>query len=517
MDYHFKRISSELSVASKPPVGSASSLLLKRHSIHGSERPVPLKKGEKVSGYGSQNGLQRNEGSNSWANLRLLDSKHRSASLAQLKTSGRTLSASNLAALSDSNLSVQVALPLRSYEDPGSQSNLAKKGFEIRVKRYFDQLTVGCGSTKCINKFCASSSCSRKINIRIAGILSIELATLGSEYFCNENTARTKNWIALPARTFDDEHGKPTPFLCKFFNCSPFKFLFSNNTIPESKSKIKSESLVDLTSGIKPKSGSRNTIAPSLSASNLYDHSKIESLGTYNPKSINQLDARHSKPLLPNAKDNFTVEDKDVVSDKVASTSNVHELEFGIECLGTDSCALDEFEEDCALEMSSGHVKELSLTHLTLPMLESSIENYEKCHDPSFLINTIRTVFTSPEALNESFQKAAKEPQWAKLDLDGVRQAYRLLFNLEPKPVFLNPLQNSAEIHLKTLQSCDVKPSQVFQLVILLENPLVLETHTLLQIFCGVVARLNPKTKNALVGILTRYDSFHFQRIVEVL
>ena len=68
----------------------------------------------------------------------------------------RNLSASNLAALSDTNLSITKALPTRSYDKPNSQGAAAKQYFEILVKRYFHQLTEGCGNEQCANKFCFS-------------------------------------------------------------------------------------------------------------------------------------------------------------------------------------------------------------------------------------------------------------------------------------------------------------------------------------------------------------------------
>ncbi|KNC83722.1 hypothetical protein SARC_04027, partial [Sphaeroforma arctica JP610] len=49
-------------------------------------------------------------------------------------------------------------------------------------------------------------------------------------------------------------------------------------------------------------------------------------------------------------------------------------------------------------------VQELSLTHLSLPLLENAIEIYESTRDPSFLVNTIRTVFASPQCLGMSFR-----------------------------------------------------------------------------------------------------------------
>jgi hypothetical protein len=530
-------IQPDLKVSSKPPLGVTNVLSKKRHSLHAVE---PLKKLEYLARRGSLELTQKEE-SRSWGNLRLLDSKSRSASLAQLKTSGRTLSASNLAALSDSNLSIQVALPARSYDYSGSESNLAKQSFEVVVKRYYEQLTVGCGNGNCPNKFCASNVSTPKLNCRLASFVSTELATMGKEYFCKEDPLKVGR--PLIALSLSDEHEsslnqeskhksdssnepvstssqqKPVSFLQKFFSTTPFKFLFSNEPTLRPYKNQRPGSLRDL----------KKTLSLSSSESSLKLNTKSDGSSGERQHSVALKSPVVSKRMMLDSTE------KGVMYDKTASPTLI-DLQNDIESVDVDGTGLEEFEDQCILEMSSSNIKELSLTHLTLPMLETSVENYHQCGDASFIVNTIRTVFSSPEALNASFKRMSSNNKLSnfeqnngsfekmlvltdkscRLDISSVRKAYKLLLDLRPKELFIQPLQNSTEIHLKALQESQVQPSDVFQLVILLENPLVLENNDLLQTFCGVVANLETKTRDAFTEVLLEYNSITFQRVLKV-
>ena len=539
-------IQPDLKVSSKPPLGGTNVLSKKRHSLHAVE---PLKKLEYLARRGSLEYIQKEE-SRSWGNLRLLDSKSRSASLAQLKTSGRTLSASNLAALSDSNLSIQVALPQRSYDYSGSESNLVKQSFEVVVKRYYEQLTVGCGNLNCWNKFCASNVSTPKLNSRHASFVSTELATLGKEYFCIENPQKVGKAVIPLSLTdkqksisspnehetslLDSEHKstslsnehkqisvageqKPVSFLQKFFSTTPFNFLFSNESTLKPNKKQRSGLLSDL----------KKTLSMSGSESSI-------KLNSNNGGPFGEKHSIALKSAVANTKVTLDSTEKGVMYDKATSPTLI-DLQNDIETVDIGGTDLEEFEDQCVLEMSSSNIKELSLTHLTLPMLETSVANYRQCGDASFIINTIRTVFSSPEGLIASFKMSSSKNKLSKfeqsngsserimskdkhykLDIPAVKSAYKLLLDLKPKDVFIQPLQNSAEIHLKTLQTCQIEPLEVFQLVILLENPLVLENYDLLQTFCGVVSNLETKTRDAFMEVLLEYDSRSFQRVLKV-
>jgi len=188
---------------------------------------------------------------------------------------------------------------------------------------------------------------------------------------------------------------------------------------------------------------------------------------------------------------------------------------FGSNSSLNDVIDLEEFEKECALEMSSGHIQEFSLTHLTLPMLESSIQNYNQCQDAAFLINTVRTVFTSSEALNDSF-RTAKGEYHDSLDIPAARKAYKLLLGLEPQNTFVLPLLNALEIHLTALSSLIINPDEVAQLVILAENPLVHESQTLLWKLCLVLSKLPLDSRQALINIFSSYDVDSFKHLIQV-
>ena len=52
-----------------------------------------------------------------------------------------------------SNLSLRTALPRRSYDVPRSADSRAKIVFVQTVRRYFYQLTEGCGNEDCDNRW----------------------------------------------------------------------------------------------------------------------------------------------------------------------------------------------------------------------------------------------------------------------------------------------------------------------------------------------------------------------------
>ncbi|CAG8475728.1 4970_t:CDS:10 [Paraglomus occultum] len=108
---------------------------------------------------------------------------------------------------------------------------------------------------------------------------------------------------------------------------------------------------------------------------------------------------------------------------------------------------------------------QLSLKKLTLPLLECAIETYTEqspnnaaldisssLHngDPKFLLNTIRTAFSSREILNDSFLKtsAQKSSHPSGIDLVSLRKAYDLIFELEPKALFRSTVFDALEILL---------------------------------------------------------------------
>ncbi|XP_072178584.1 probable E3 ubiquitin-protein ligase HERC4 [Diadema setosum] len=176
---------------------------------------------------------------------------------------------------------------------------------------------------------------------------------------------------------------------------------------------------------------------------------------------------------------------------------------------------LREFERSLSLELDSG--REFALTHLTLGMLQSIINQYKECDDDAFLINTIRTVFMSDAALNASFKVDERDPN-SSLDLQAVQMAFSLLSGLQPKDRFMTVLANALEILLMRLDQTLIQPHQINQLLIVLECPL-LEIHfDMVQVLCRLLAKhLTPGARSALVDALALFKRDRFQRILRIM
>ena len=521
-------LSSHAVVTGRPPkIPMAHS---KRHSLQSGDS---ITKFNKLKKHSSQPKLRKNVLGGSLASLNLENSRKYS-SLAQinvqtLKASAKTLSASNLAAISDSNLSLKEAIPPRSYDQPNSSFAEVKSHFEDMVKCYFQQLTKGCGNQTCQNKFCFSSKGGVRFPPDVAGIMSIELATRSKQYLCISKNQKT---APLPTKLFDGEPNKPRPFLHCLFSTSPFKTLFQPCSQTQRRTSEKA-----LSQPIQLTESNRifeNHVAGSLGKCNSKtelddgverltpvagsDGKCLVAVGS-GKKGVNlQASEVRKEPAKRHA---LTLDAEFSKVNLSGNLMNDHALPgmpaelFSSNSSLNDIIDLEEFEKECALEMSSGHIQEFSLTHLTLPMLKSSIQNYNQCQDAAFLINTIRTVFMSSEALNDSF-RTAKGDYHDSLDISAVREAYKLLLGLEPQNTFVLPLLNALEIHLTALSSLIINPDEVAQLVILAENPLVHESQTLLWKLCLVLSKLPVDSRQALINIFASYDVDSFKQLIQV-
>ncbi|XP_070568117.1 probable E3 ubiquitin-protein ligase HECTD2 [Ptychodera flava] len=509
----------------------------------------------KLGRHSSQPKLNKNVGSGSFHNLTSVRS--RSNSLVPLADLKKTLSASNLAALSDSNLSIQEALPPRSYDAPNTTGAMAKTYFEQLVKRYFYQLTEGCGNKKCRNKFCFSAKDHLKSGKDVAAIVSIELASRKSYYLCGSEKFIGRG---LPSELFDGKPGTSKPFLHSMFSCTPFASLFKDKplhpkiklTTPSSLSSLTKDLLptpsVGANSKLSISSGAIPKLRPVQSGSNSHselrtkNHSIVKDTATdfldsggisgklvsrstscsmenVSSATSNYLSRQFSAPLDSTCSSLGSVSmnsalllSSDAFNTTMSSLTSTYLLSSN-EALADN---LEEFENQCALEMSGGaeEIKEFSLTHLTVTMLETAIEKYKELKDPSFLVNTIRTVFTSSDALNASFKVNDLDADSA-VDISAVRTCYDLLLNIQPSDVFHITLTNAVEIVLTSLQSAIVQPQDTNQLIILLENPLVQSNSKLLQKLCRVLAQLTD-SKKVLVKILAEYSTDDFEKLVRV-
>ena len=348
--------------------------------------------------------------------------------------------------------------------------------------------------------------------------------------------------LALPANVFEGEPDKPRPFLHWFFSTSPFKTLFqlpckikrdsetglNASSAIDVQSKVTSKSLSNMNNksmvtqqalDMQPATASHNGLSQ-IDSSQVEQNTLIDSwenlsaqeckITSITKTSNNQaegynLDLEFSKSNLSG---NLVAESELVVADLFGSDSSLN-----------DVIDIEIFEKECALEMSSGYIQEFSLTHFTLPMLKSSIENYKDCRDSAFLVNTIRTVFSMPEALNDSFRKDIHYETseiWERLDVASVQKSYAILLSLEPREIFTLPLHNAMEIHVSSLESTVIHQDEVNQLVILMENPLLPDSPALLRKLAKVLDNLSSEAHCALVCIFAQYDCQSFTRLLKV-
>eukprot|EP00054_Salpingoeca_dolichothecata_P031115 m.259790 g.259790 ORF g.259790 m.259790 type:complete len:251 (-) comp26774_c0_seq39:1844-2596(-) len=142
---------------------------------------------------------------------------------------------SSFLSTSSAPLSLEAALPPRPYDNPDTQAFHAKQIFHKRVRRYFQQLTEGCHSVDCPNRFCAS--CKQKLILQpaAAGVMAVYLASLHPRHhFCQPPKL---SGAPLPVGLFGSLKGKtvnpsisnilkPREFPFCVFATSPFSTLF---------------------------------------------------------------------------------------------------------------------------------------------------------------------------------------------------------------------------------------------------------------------------------------------------
>ncbi|CDH57609.1 probable e3 ubiquitin-protein ligase hectd2-like [Lichtheimia corymbifera JMRC:FSU:9682] len=115
----------------------------------------------------------------------------------------------------------------------------AKSDYEARIEQYFQQLTIGCGRSDCINRFCASGRGGiRNLHTQAALVMSIQLASRPEDRFCTNEMRASSNSTsssviqkALADDEEDDESDdfgehKSKPFLQSLFSSSAFLSLF---------------------------------------------------------------------------------------------------------------------------------------------------------------------------------------------------------------------------------------------------------------------------------------------------
>eukprot|EP01137_Pigoraptor_chileana_P033768 Opistho-2@25178 len=415
-----------------------------------------------------------------------------------------TLSASNLAALSDARLSLKAALPIHSYNTPNTEGATSRVHFECLVKRYFRQLTVGCGMLSCANPFCFSSKNCRSFSPDVAATLSIFLASRPGQRLCDHLPEGSPPPVPRSAFLPSAERQTQTPRR------------YDNGGVPSTPGAAETNRAV------APRRPFLHMVFSSSPFAGIYHQPKLRGARS-----------------VPNMRVWIEGDENVVLSDSAFSCSDASadegdndEAIFGAADPNDHSggCTSDsdsDFDGRLRPQFSGG----LSLTHLTLPLLESAIGTYEVSGDATFLVSSIRTVFSSSESLNASFTVAdasqlaqtAEVPLQtpAPLDMQAVRHAYKALLQLEPRSLFEGTLANATAILLSRLESSPPRSAaEARQLCIVLESPLLAQRATnepLLRKFCAILCSLPPAPAEAFVALVSRFPAESMVRAVRML
>jgi hypothetical protein len=146
-------------------------------------------------------------------------------------------------------------------------------------------------------------------------------------------------------------------------------------------------------------------------------------------------------------------------------------------------------------------------------------------NDPSFIISTIKSVFSSNEALNKSFLlkpfKSSNE-NTSGLDIEAIEESYNLILNLKPKELFVRTLANAIEILLAKL-TLNIRayqngsPENLRLLIILCKNPLLKNPQyheQLLRKLCIIISHLKNKSKNIMIKWFSEFKHDPFEELV---
>ena len=453
----------------------------------------------------------------------------RSSSLSSLsnvieaKLSTKSLSASNLLALSDPNLSIQEAKPKRFYDSPTNNWAKQKSEYTAHAQMYFYQLTEGCGINECRNIFCKSCKDNfmqkYSYDVSIAVMFSIELAKNRHKYLCKSCKKRGK---VFPEDLLNNERKKNLPFLCLESTTTPFRSLFLLSPLVSSKfsddiiSMHKSVSHGDLRLGIRQKKTYKDAFMNGISHMAGALSTSISSLLTFQQNPI--------ITLSENAQDHVDGGIKHMSNGRKISNSQT------IRVFGSDNYIADEFDElkdfenAVASEMVNSQynpsASEFSLTHLTLEMVEHILEDFLECGDSSFIVNTFRTVFSSIESLNMSFlnnnsSNYTSENHNKEVNLKDLRLAYERIESCN-NGTFVATILDSFRVLGSEMADDSKSIESVNQFVIILELPMFFETE-LPYIIVDILKSLSPITRSNIMKTLSKYDEPGFHRILKVI
>ncbi|XP_065056226.1 probable E3 ubiquitin-protein ligase HECTD2 [Rhopilema esculentum] len=430
----------------------------------------------------------------------------------------KSLSASNLLALSDPNLSIQEAKPKRFYDSPTNNWAKQKAEYTAHAQKYFYQLTKGCRKENCYNKFCKSSNENVMIkfnyNENVAIVLSIELAKTGHKYLCSNCKQKGK---IFPKKLLEQTNRENIPFLCLLSTTSPFKSLYYECPM------VSSEVCGDIK--LFNRSLSHGTLKHDSHSSQSY-REKL-SLGVSNmartlSSSISSLWSNHRTPsLTPLASRSDQADGLNLKEKSLAASSSSCTKIFGSDNYVSDEFDdLKEFEMSVASEMNRTSIKpeanEFSLTHLTLEMVDHVLEDFLECGDESFLLSTLRTVFSSYESLSVSFlinETFSSYGHMREVNRNDVKLAYEKIL-LHDNGTFFKTILDSVRILCSEMLDDCQKIESANHFIIILDLPMLFETD-LPYVLVDIFKALPMSARRKLVEGLSKYDPSSFQRILK--
>jgi len=467
----------------------------------------------------------------------------------------KSMSASNLYALSDPNLSLKKAVTSKAYDKPNTIFAKEKAEFIAWSQKYYHQLTVGCGK-QCTNRFCKSSSKKNNFKPTMCAILSVELSKYKSHYLCNKE--ETKQTAKVFDKTiFQDDKIKEEenstgqsfglPFLHSFYCTAPFRSLFLPCPLTTSGLGLhKTHSVNELLGIEKSEKNVSRTIKDHLCslASNL--SASLSNLLTSSENNNNN--EAHSKTPKPMRKvsveksvsKNNTeekAEHKTILTRKRLSSVRMFGDEHAVDKTVSSFDNIDDFESKVSEEFNLNNTNkftspqisfdqsaldddEYSLTHLTLEMFTMVINNYNECNDESLLINTFRTVFSSWESLNlsfsdESFQQHTYKNLPFNLKISDVEEMFTMLNRLDRSDYLLSILNDTVKVTLLSKKENIVDISDVKPLAIILEIPNLMEHSVLLQEVANVISSLSTVCKRVFAQYLSQIPAKKFIGLVK--
>ncbi|KAJ3076476.1 hypothetical protein HDU98_002920 [Podochytrium sp. JEL0797] len=390
--------------------------------------------------------------------------------------------------------------------------------------QYEQRLSTGCGAPNCPSSHCASNPSVPRLASQAAAIASIQLAK------------RTKkiNTSCLP---FNPTNQPQSPFLESLLKAIPStqpRTTVDTDAIPSKPDPVTpadppASSVMDIgRKGIKALSriGSEATASLGSRAKSLLDLPSLFSASMVLPAFSGAADASGAAVAVsedlpgsacpsPSMRSSQNVGGKTVF--KTASNLSLFE-ERDVQVL-SDRLDLLTIQ---AVVLKKDVVADSNALGLDVMPVE---ENDEIPRVVLSLLKTVKTVFSSQDALGKSFLTPGFNTNSSHLgiDLPSLRESFNILLETEPKERFHDTLLSAFEILVSSIQLNSKRyqtgsPRLLRLFIILLENPFLTDpvgNSRLLTKTCTLLGTLSPKSRHLLAQWLSTYDPAHFLRIMQ--